>query len=198
MNARNGLLMVMMEPPPAIEEEFNAWYDTEHLPERIALPGFLSGVRYVCADGYPRYMALYDLESEAVLDSDSYLSVSGSRFSPWTKRVTSRMPGYRVAATQFSPGKATVGRATRLLVIKLRDAAAIGEEKAVFAVQQMLEGIPEVRQVCLFATSGARVDHFVLASLAGPPSRPLDLSRAGSIADHIDMVNTYVPYSPAG
>ncbi len=198
MSAQNGLLMVMMEPPPAIEEEFNAWYDTEHLPERIALPGFLSGARYVCVDGYPRYMALYDLESEAVLESDTYLSISGSHFSPWTKRVTSRMPGYRVAATQFSPGRAKVGRATRLLVIKFRDAAGIGEEKAVSAVSAILEDVPEVRQICLFATSGARVDYFALVSLAGPPSRPINLARAGAVADHVDMVNMYVPYSPAG
>src|SRR6185436_12287249 len=26
-----GLLLTMTEPPPAMEEEFNAWYDTEHL-----------------------------------------------------------------------------------------------------------------------------------------------------------------------
>lgn len=198
MNARYGLLMVMMEPPPAIEEEFNAWYDTEHLPERLALPGFLSGVRYVCLDGYPRYMALYDLASESVLESDTYLSVSGSRFSPWTKRVTSRMPGYRVAATQFSPGTAKVGRATRLLVIKLRDAADIDEQNAISAIDTILEGVPEVRQRCLFATSGASVDYFALVSLAGPPSRPIDLARAGSVADHVDMVNMYVPYSAAG
>ena len=29
------------------EEEFNAWYNTEHLPELLALPGFLDAARYV-------------------------------------------------------------------------------------------------------------------------------------------------------
>ena len=30
--ADKGFLLVMMHAPPAFEEEFNAWYDTEHLP----------------------------------------------------------------------------------------------------------------------------------------------------------------------
>ncbi len=33
----NGLLLTMTEPPPQMEEEFNAWYDTEHLPERLSI-----------------------------------------------------------------------------------------------------------------------------------------------------------------
>ena len=37
-----GLLLTLTEPPPAMEEEFNAWYDTEHLPERLSIPGVQS------------------------------------------------------------------------------------------------------------------------------------------------------------
>jgi hypothetical protein len=32
----------MTEPPAAMEEEFNPWYDTEHLAERLAITGFRS------------------------------------------------------------------------------------------------------------------------------------------------------------
>ena len=38
-----GFLLVLMQPPPAFEEEFNAWYDAEHIPERCATPGFETG-----------------------------------------------------------------------------------------------------------------------------------------------------------
>ena len=37
--SREGLLLAMMEPPPAMEEEFQDWYDTEHFPERADLRG---------------------------------------------------------------------------------------------------------------------------------------------------------------
>jgi hypothetical protein len=42
-----GLLLTMTEPPPQMEEEFNAWYDDEHLAERLAIPGFRSAKRWV-------------------------------------------------------------------------------------------------------------------------------------------------------
>jgi hypothetical protein len=38
-NAPGGLLAVWMEPPPESEEDFNRWYDEEHLADRISLPG---------------------------------------------------------------------------------------------------------------------------------------------------------------
>ena len=51
--SHRGLLLTITEPPPAMEEEFNAWYDTEHLAERLAIPGFRSTRRWVadCAPG---------------------------------------------------------------------------------------------------------------------------------------------------
>ena len=85
-----GFLLVLMQPPPALEEEFNAWYDTEHIPERLSVPGFETALRYVCTDGAPRYLAMYDLACPGVLDSPAYLKVGFDNASPWTKRVTSR------------------------------------------------------------------------------------------------------------
>ena len=41
------MLLTLTEPPPAMDEEFNAWYDEEHLPERLAIPGFRSARRWV-------------------------------------------------------------------------------------------------------------------------------------------------------
>ena len=55
-----GLLLVTMEPPASLEDEFNDWYDTEHFPQRRGLPGFESASRWVCIEGWPRWAALYD------------------------------------------------------------------------------------------------------------------------------------------
>ena len=43
--ANKGFLLVFMHPPAECEEEFNAWYDTEHIPERLSVPGILTGLR---------------------------------------------------------------------------------------------------------------------------------------------------------
>ena len=41
-----GLLIVTTNPPADMEEEFNVWYDREHVPERLAVPGFERAQRY--------------------------------------------------------------------------------------------------------------------------------------------------------
>jgi hypothetical protein len=42
----NGLLLFMTDIDPAHEDEFNRWYEEEHLAERMAIPGFLSARRF--------------------------------------------------------------------------------------------------------------------------------------------------------
>ena len=36
------------------DEEFNAWYNTDHLPALLKLPGFLDAARYVAVKGGPK------------------------------------------------------------------------------------------------------------------------------------------------
>ena len=37
-----GLFMVYVDVPAPLEDEFNRWYNEEHLPERLAIPGVLT------------------------------------------------------------------------------------------------------------------------------------------------------------
>ena len=126
-----GFLLVLMQPPPALEEEFNAWYDTEHIPERLSVPGFETALRYVCTDGAPRYLAMYDLASPGVLDSPAYLKVGFDNASPWTKRVTSRVRIYRSFGFQIYPGTAITGRAARIQLLRFRALPSAARDKIV-------------------------------------------------------------------
>jgi len=99
----NALLLVMMEPPASLEDEFNDWYDTEHFPQRKSMPGFISASRWACVDGWPRWIALYDLESAEALQTAEYLAASGAQSTPWSKRMLARTCGRRrVIATALS------------------------------------------------------------------------------------------------
>ena len=73
----NALLVVFMEPAPGTEGEFNEWYNQYHVPERVAVPGFLSARRYeICeGEGAHKYLAIYELEDEGVLHSEAYLKL---------------------------------------------------------------------------------------------------------------------------
>lgn len=102
-----GLLLVMMEPPATLEEEFHDWYDSEHLPQRLDLPGFESGSRWVCLSGWPRWLAIYDLASTAALTDPAYVAVSGPNSTPWSRRILPRTLGrQRIVAEQIDPGEA--------------------------------------------------------------------------------------------
>jgi len=68
----------------ASEEEFNAWYDTEHLPGLALVPGTISARRYRRLSGAPRYIACYELLSPAVMQSDAWLAV---RHTAWSSRI---------------------------------------------------------------------------------------------------------------
>ena len=68
-----GLLMVWTDIDPEFEAEFNHWYDEEHLPRLLEVPGFLSAGRYVAVKGAPKYLAMYELEDHNVLRSTAYL-----------------------------------------------------------------------------------------------------------------------------
>ena len=86
-----ALLMVLWQPPAAYEEEFNAWYDTEHLPERACIEGFRTARRYVGLGDGPSHMALYDLSSLGILDEPPYQAISGDNYSPWSRRIMARI-----------------------------------------------------------------------------------------------------------
>jgi hypothetical protein len=74
-----GLLALWGSVDPAQEDGFNDWYTHEHLPERIALPGFLRARRYVADVGRVgerspgRYFTIYETTSVAALSSAEYL-----------------------------------------------------------------------------------------------------------------------------
>lgn len=88
MDDRPGLLLTMMDVAAADEDEFNRWYDEEHLAERLGLPGFRTAQRYVAAgEAVPKYMNLYDLESVGALQTPEYRHAFGPGRTPWTARM---------------------------------------------------------------------------------------------------------------
>ena len=89
---------------PQYEEEFNAWYNTEHLPELLALPGFLDAARYVATKGGPKYLAAYELESIDAMQTPEF---KDRPRTPWGQRVSPTAIGKnraRIVGQQIFPG----------------------------------------------------------------------------------------------
>jgi hypothetical protein len=80
-----ALLVVSMNVAPEAEEEFNAWYDTEHLPALVRVPGVICGRRFRSETGQPRYVAAYHLEGRETYASEpTWLAVDQT---PWIRRL---------------------------------------------------------------------------------------------------------------
>jgi hypothetical protein len=71
--------------------EHDEWHTREHLPERLSVPGFLRGTRWVAVHGQPRYAVLYEVEQLDTLQSPAYLERLNQP-TPWTSKM---MPHYR-------------------------------------------------------------------------------------------------------
>ena len=100
-----GLLVAGFNFSAITEDEFNDWYDTEHVPERARTPGFINCERWIGADNPKISIATYDLETPAVLQTPAYRAIAGSNLSPWSKRVTGKCTRLcRFEAEQTLPG----------------------------------------------------------------------------------------------
>jgi hypothetical protein len=59
-----AILIVESRPSsPDRVDEYNDWYNDTHLPEVVALPGFVSAQRYAPADDGP-FVAVYEIDSD--------------------------------------------------------------------------------------------------------------------------------------
>jgi hypothetical protein len=100
-----GTLIAAMNIGKAAEDEFHDWYDTEHLPERQRVPGFLACERWIGVDDRKVSVATYDLDTVSVLKTPPYLAIGGENLSPWSKRVTARVERLmRFEGDQILPG----------------------------------------------------------------------------------------------
>jgi hypothetical protein len=84
--AGQGVLAIWNGIADEAEADFAAWHVREHIPERVAVPGFLRGRRYVAEAGAPRYFNFYETETPETLVAPAYLERLNAP-SDWTRRV---------------------------------------------------------------------------------------------------------------
>jgi hypothetical protein len=114
----HGILIAAMDFSNVAEDEFNDWYDTEHIPERQRVPGFLICQRWIGADNPKQSVATYDLESVSVLQGPDHRAIGGENLSPWSKRVTARVQRLvRFEGEQILPGDKVAPESTGGLLL---------------------------------------------------------------------------------
>ena len=87
---QQGILAIWNDCRAGREAEFEAWFQGEHLLERLAVPGFLFGRRHQAISGACGYFNFYLVESPAVLTSKPYLERLDHP-TPMTRKVMSEI-----------------------------------------------------------------------------------------------------------
>ncbi len=144
-----GLLFSQMQPPAGGEADFHDWYETEHIPARIAIPGFEEAVRYelTATEGGPetaRWLACYFLDDMAALSTPEYVALKqdpGRR----TAEMLASVEGFtRYIADQISDTGAVEATPQALLAIAF---AVPDEDVAEFDGWYEEEHVPLLMQV---------------------------------------------------
>ncbi len=124
---------------PAIVEH-DDWHTHEHFPERLSIPGFLRGSRWINREGCPRYFVMYEVADLDVLASTPYFERLNSP-SPWTSRM---MAHYQGMTRGLCRGAGSFGAGLAQAVLFIRFKPAAGKEASLrqWLLGEALPGLP--------------------------------------------------------
>jgi hypothetical protein len=172
MELDHGLLLILGKVPTEFEGRFNEWYDEDHAPARLSVPGIVTARRYketsMDVSSGPitqldpdssdsvTYLTLYELARLDVLDSDEYralsahvssdLEVEVKQVAEFDRRV------YRAIATPESESAQDVAICGSYVLCLWRSSEVVHSEKA---VQSQTNGLLRTRRYRLDDGQGA-------------------------------------------
>jgi hypothetical protein len=166
---------------PAARDEFDDWHAHEHMPERLSIPGFLRGSRWVTADG--AYFMLYEAQTADTVTTGPYLERLNDP-TPWSRKM---MPQHRnmvrsVCRVHCAFG-AGLGRA--LLTVRFSPQPGSEERLEAWLAAELLPGLPS--QKGLLAAQLLRN----IASPAAAQTTEQKLRGSDAAADWIVLVSGY-------
>lgn len=141
-----GLLAVWLHVAPEHEDEFNAWYNTEHIQQITGIPGFINGRRYMALEGIPKYLALYELHDETVTAGREFQHVMANP-TAWSARMRGFYQDHRIRNTYrliFTIGEAPAHDAPYVYIVRMDIPAAMEQDFNDWYNQEHLPGLASV------------------------------------------------------
>ncbi len=126
--------------PPDARAEWEDWHSHEHMPERLGIPGFLRGTRWIAASGEPSYFVLYETARLATLTSGPYLERLNDP-TPWSRRM---MPHHGNMVRSLCRVRASFGGGTGSALATIRFPPALRGGRALEKrlASDVLPGLP--------------------------------------------------------
>lgn len=133
--AGTGAVAIWHDLLPEAKSNFYEWHNREHMPERVGIPGFRRGRRYVAIAGTPEYFNLYEADSAEVLGGQDYLNRLNAP-TEWTRQV---VPSFRNVSRSICRVVYTHGVGQGAFMLTLRfDVAQSDRSRVVKALRQRL------------------------------------------------------------
>jgi len=134
--AGKGMLITSMDVDAKDEQEYNVWYDREHLAERVAIEGFLEARRWIAVDARPKYFCTYSTREFADLSGPAYQRALANQ-TDWSKQNIGRFRNMIRAVGRITASRGQ-GRGAALAVVRLRPAE--GQQEALRAkVRELMD-----------------------------------------------------------
>jgi len=177
----NAAMVLSFDVAPEAIPEHDDWHTHEHMPERLSIPGFLRGSRWVALSGQPRYFVLYEVEEVGVLASAPYLERLNQP-TPWTAKM---MTHYRGMGRGFCKLTAGFGPGTGQTGLLIRFKPAPGEETALrdWLVAEVLPALP--------AKPGLASGHLLEAAHTPPTTIEQRIRGSDAAVDWVLLVTGY-------
>ena len=86
-----GIVAIWHDIVPEGQPDFYEWHNREHMPERMGIPGFRRGRRYLAVEGSPQFFCFYEGDDLSVVAGPDYLARLNNP-SEWTRKI---MPFFR-------------------------------------------------------------------------------------------------------
>ena len=140
----DGAVAIWHDIAPEGRDAFYAWHGQEHMPERVAIPGFLRGRRFIAIEADREFFNLYETRDADVVGSAAYKERLENP-TPWTLATVRH---FRAVARSLCRVAATQGQADGGVIATLRWSpeaeGAHGAEDEARALLPSLLAIPGV------------------------------------------------------
>jgi hypothetical protein len=111
---------------PEAASEHDDWHSHEHMPERLGIPGFLRGRRWVSLSRNSRYFVMYEVDHFETLTAPPYLDRLNNP-TPWSKKM---MLHFRNMTRSLCRVKGSFGTGVGQAVVTIRFSPKPGAEEA--------------------------------------------------------------------
>ena len=165
-----------------IKDAFDDWHTHEHMPERLAIPGFLRGSRWVAADGSNGYFMLYEAAGLDTIASGPYLERLNNP-TPWSRKMMQHHLGMTrsLCCVQASHGS---GLARAMLTVRCSPLPGAEERFGSWLFTELLPKLP--------SRKGLVAAHFLKAAEArGEQTTEQKIRGGDAAADWVVLVNGY-------